>query len=1323
MKTIYHAQKTLILASFFCVVFAFFFTGTAHAQACLEYEVQYISNEECTSFLSGPPPGYTTCSVGTSVGDIIPGGAQNCFIGSACFFAPPSINFRDIAHGTCSVWAPPTVTLTHTPSNPIPYNSAATLTWSSTNADSCTATAGAGFSTGGADSGSDTSSNLTSNTTFSISCTGPGGTVTASRSVTVAAPPNAPPVANAGGNRTITLPTNSTTDNGSSGSDPDGDPITFSWSKVGGPAGGTISNGNTTNPTFSGLNNTGTYTFRLTVTDDSGATDTDDMTVTVNPAPAPTVTLTHTPSNPIPYNSAATLTWSSTNADSCTATGGAGFSTGGSDSGSDASSNLTSNTTFSISCTGPGGTVTANRSVTVAAASAPDVNISLADYDIPQNGNAVVTWTVTGSADTCTASGDYSGWDTFNPSTSGGTQSFGPINLPNMYEFSIECSNAFGSSALKTVYLKVGPILDPPACPLTPQAGRQIINWSPNSPVLYANQPASKAVSKQRSVTLVDGQDYEVTVVAYDGYTGRTVDTAQTGESIFIRFRNGGTNVYETGATSDIPDGVEEATVNEVVDTFTMSGTANNAVAVNASYWDADPHSVRPVCAAIDEVTVAAPAISIVPHTLNFGNVEVGETATRTFMVSNTGGGNLVVNIPTISSTHVDVGPGVFECAQGGCNAVQSITNGSPMTYTVTYTPTAVSNGQTATLNFTGTIPSNVSLEGNGIAPPPPPPAYCWEQTGDTFVATDGQCTALGPRDGMSAPASSACDEVSEVGNVYRQGCSGGGPGFYPIFTCSNTCTPPGPPIPNAYFTNTNMTPTITDGDTVALEWDSDDADPGSCEITSSGTDFFTGLSTSGTEFVTPSSNISYSIECSNSTGVSPNSPDVVVTVNPALNCSMVANKTVTGGTGTIGPYIDGWNAEATLQGVAGWVNICQSWCNTNGAAYCDLDFEQDWDPTNIPGSVNGSITCTGYTAGSLNVQSNQIVPVAPNRHEAYQYYASDCGGVTPPSPPPTVDLEIRIDGGAWQTTDPVSPVNLNETVELRWSSDYASLCTGTNFVTNNLTDGTATSGSGDVTVPAPASFLTYTLNCDGEEEDIRIEMSAAPNLQIGFNPDPVLTEQTDVDGYFTGNYSAVQLQVFISEVNGVAVTSDFDVEIDFDVDSDGVDETRTYTVSAADMADSAHSITDTFNSLVSFNPASQAVARVDVPLASNGVIAETVENDNTATLSPIPSNLPPPDMDLELDPSDLVRGGGNVEIDYDTNAVYDMLCELSGPGLATHSFNPMSDGATPASPLVAGPINSKSVYTLRCVEQITGTSQVFTETASVETTGQVEEI
>jgi len=98
--------------------------------------------------------------------------------------------------------------------------------------------------------------------------------------VTVIPAANSAPTAVAGTNITITLPTSSTTLNGSGSSD-DVAITTYSWTKISGPASYTLATPNAASTGLSGLT-AGLYTFRLTVTDGAGLSDTDDIGVTVN---------------------------------------------------------------------------------------------------------------------------------------------------------------------------------------------------------------------------------------------------------------------------------------------------------------------------------------------------------------------------------------------------------------------------------------------------------------------------------------------------------------------------------------------------------------------------------------------------------------------------------------------------------------------------------------------------------------------------------------------------------------------------------------------------------------------------------------------------------------------------------------------------------------------------------------------------------------------------------------------------------------------------------------------------------------------------------
>jgi hypothetical protein len=92
---------------------------------------------------------------------------------------------------------------------------------------------------------------------------------------------NVAPTANAGTNQTITLPTNTATLVGS-GTDSDGTIASYSWVKISGPSGGTLSNSAIANPTVNSLIE-GTYEFELTVTDNGGLIAVDRVNIIVMP--------------------------------------------------------------------------------------------------------------------------------------------------------------------------------------------------------------------------------------------------------------------------------------------------------------------------------------------------------------------------------------------------------------------------------------------------------------------------------------------------------------------------------------------------------------------------------------------------------------------------------------------------------------------------------------------------------------------------------------------------------------------------------------------------------------------------------------------------------------------------------------------------------------------------------------------------------------------------------------------------------------------------------------------------------------------------------
>lgn len=284
---------------------------------------------------------------------------------------------------TVSSSSVPSVTLTPTPSTVAPGGTS-NLTWSSTNATSCSSTNVPNVSATSGSSGVTPSST----TTYTVTCTGPGGSASGSATVTVssvqgqtasltASPPN--PITSG---QTVTLYYTCSPDAPanikSSGSDSYGTLGATDSTPVGS---GSITRSPTQTTTYT-LNCYGSSVVSSSVTVTVNAACIPDSSCAANTctgssctdscgnsytgtktcsASAPTVTFTATP-NPVASGSSTKLTWSSTNATSCT---GGGFSTGNATSNATGVSTgpLTSAATYTITCTGSGGSTT--KSVTV----------------------------------------------------------------------------------------------------------------------------------------------------------------------------------------------------------------------------------------------------------------------------------------------------------------------------------------------------------------------------------------------------------------------------------------------------------------------------------------------------------------------------------------------------------------------------------------------------------------------------------------------------------------------------------------------------------------------------------------------------------------------------------------------------------------------------------------------------------------------------------------------------------------------------------------------------------------------------------------------
>ena len=343
---------------------------------------------------------------------------------------------------------PPTLTLVASPTTVVSGGSS-TLTWSSINATNCLASGA--WSGNKATSGTVSTGSLTSNSTFTLTCSGPGGNASPrSATVTVSAPPPAP---------TLTLSASPTGVASGSAS-------TLTWSSTNATsclASGAWSGTMVVNGTASTGALTTDSAFTLSC---SGAGGSVSRSVGVTILPAPTLTLSAS-STSVASGSASTLTWSSTNATSCTASGA--WSGPQSLNGTASTGALTTDSTFTLSCGGPGGSVSQTAVVAIAP---PTLTLSASPTSVASGGASTLTWTTT-SASSCTASGSWSGLQSLN-----GTASTGALTTDST--FTLSCSGA-GGSVTRSVGVTIlpAPTLTLSASPTSVASGSaSTLTWS-----------------------------------------------------------------------------------------------------------------------------------------------------------------------------------------------------------------------------------------------------------------------------------------------------------------------------------------------------------------------------------------------------------------------------------------------------------------------------------------------------------------------------------------------------------------------------------------------------------------------------------------------------------------------------------------------------------------------------------------------------------------------------------------------------------------------------------------------------------------------------
>jgi hypothetical protein len=173
--------------------------------------------------------------------------------------------------------------------------------------------------------------------------------------------------------------------------------------------------------------------------------------VTVGSAATVTASLSASP-NSIIRGGSSTLTWSSSNATSCS---GSNFNTDGSTSGTSVVS-PTSDTNYGVTCTGPGGSTTRTALVRVSEPAITAVNVDVDPTWIAKGSSTTVSWETVpsnpGSSTRCRLDGGA--WIPYSPLGSNETTISG---IQQATQFSVFCENAAPSSASGTATVYVLP--------------------------------------------------------------------------------------------------------------------------------------------------------------------------------------------------------------------------------------------------------------------------------------------------------------------------------------------------------------------------------------------------------------------------------------------------------------------------------------------------------------------------------------------------------------------------------------------------------------------------------------------------------------------------------------------------------------------------------------------------------------------------------------------------------------------------------------------------------------------------------------------------
>jgi hypothetical protein len=991
----------------------------------------------------------------------------------------------------------PTVQLTLTPSSVTPGNSVL-ITWSTTNAESCTATGGTG--TDGW-SGSKAVANSTGFRTsvintvgeynYDLTCTGTGGTTEQSAllNVSTAAPAAAPTVSFAA-QPTLILPGQATsftwTTNNATSCAASGGSGADAWSG----AEPTSSGGTSSGPIAAA----GIYSYTLTCAGPGGSTA-QSVTVVVSASPQPpsvSVSIQATPAIIVAGQSAA-LTWSSSNADSCTASGswsgsealvGSAVSTGT----LTAPGNTPTNYSYTLLCSVAGGSASGTASVTVDPAPAAVTNFAASPTVISSGQTTSLTW-ATSAATSCAASGGTGsdGWSGSVAVASSGT-SVGPITTAGTYVYSLICTGPGGTGAPQSVGVLVNPVAPPPASvasfsatPSTISVGQSTdLTWSTNSAT--ACTASGGAGSAWSGSVGTSGTAFNTGAINSAGsYTFTLSCTGPGGagnpSSVVVNVTNAplpaasitAFSVSPTSMSSGQAASLSWSTSNATSCTGsgdTGTGVWNGAVGTASSGFSTGvlttpasysytltctgPGGTSTPSTVIVNVSNAPPSAAVVSQfTASPTTLSTGQATTLAWSSTN------ATSCTASGGSGADLWSGAMPTSSTGFST-GAIANTGTFTYTLTCTGPGGSAGPSSVVVSVTTPPASPATINAFTATPSIIQAgqsatLAWSTTGaSTCTATGGTGTDgwAGSQPVFSSGTSTGA--ISSAGTyTYTLNCSGSGGASGPSSVIINVNSVP---PPAASITSLSASPTsLVVGQSTSLAWSTSSAT--ACTASGgSGADNWTGsVATSSTGMtvgpINTAGNFAYQLTC---TGPGGSSGPTSVTVDVASAPPVPTISTFTASPTTIqtGQSISlAWSSSGATACVASGGTGADGWSGAEPVSSSGTSV----GPINVTGSETYTVTCSG--AGGTSTPSSVSITVTAT--------------------PPAASI-------ASFTATP-SSLQSGGASSLAWTSSNADSCTaGGGSGSDGWGGPVATSSSGTSTGALSAGTYTYTLTCTG---------------------------------------------------------------------------------------------------------------------------------------------------------------------------------------------------------------------------------------------------